>query len=323
MQFAITAIDRYLGVFEAFVGAGWKPLKLFTVRTKSDMDNQRAVIALAEQHDAAIQLSRMTARDLADLRERGCDALIVASYDWPIGDWSPFLKYAVNFHSSPLPEARGPYPVVRALMEKRDSWAVTCHRLTADIDRGEILDAERFLMGPDECHESLDLKIQMAAKRLATRVAAQFAERWERAQPQGEGSYWKKYELRNHVINFEQPVEDVLLHIRAFGASGSLANVGAVWYAVKRAVGWTERHGHAPGAIAHVHNRSIVVAAADGYVGLLESEPVPLGVVAELQSRLKLHGNRRRLPDVADSVGGRTLSAAQPRTFNGESAPLS
>jgi methionyl-tRNA formyltransferase len=294
MQFAITAIDRYLGVFEAFVDAGWTPLKLFTVPTKSELDNQSAVMGLAERHGATIQLSRMTGADLADLNARGCDALIVASYDWPIGDWTPYLKYAVNFHSSPLPDARGPYPVPRAILDRRDSWAVTCHRLAREIDSGEILGAESFPMRADECHESLDLKVQMAAKRLAARLAGCFVESWERAAPQGEGAYWKLPGLRERVINFHAPVDSILLHVRAFGATGSLANIGATWFAVKRAVGWTERHEHAPGAVAHVHNRSIVVATPDGYVGLLEAEPVPLEAVAELQPQLKLFNEGRR-----------------------------
>jgi methionyl-tRNA formyltransferase len=280
MRFAITAVDRYLGVFDAFVNAGWTPLKLFTVPARSDQGNQQAVIAYAEQNRAAIQLSRMAARDLAELRERGCDALIVASYDWKVCDWRPFLKYAVNFHASPLPDGRGPYPVVRAILEDRAAWGVTCHRLSPEIDGGDILAGEEFPLRPDECHESLDLKIQMAARRLASRVAGQFAELWGQAAPQRGGSYWRKHKAAEHVIDFRAPTESVLRHVRAFGANGSLACVDGAWFVVKRAVGWTERHDHPPGHAVHVFNRSIVVAARDGYVGLLDSERAPPGVVA-------------------------------------------
>jgi len=194
----------------------------------------------------------------------------------------------VNFHASPLPEARGPYPTPRAILDRRTAWGIACHKLGAAIDRGDILDAETFPLRPDECHESLDLKIQMAAKRLAGRVAGDFAGAWTRARPQGEGSYWKKLDLADHVIDFRRPVDSVLLHVRAFGATGSLAAIGATWFAVRRAVGWTERHDLAPGAVAHAHNRSIVVATPDGYVALLETEPVPLAAVAALQAQLRL-----------------------------------
>src|SRR5579863_3833915 len=205
MQFAITAVDRYLGVFEAFVDAGWTPLKLFTVPLKSSLANQQAVIAFAEKHGAAIQLSRMTECDLEELRDQGCEALIVASYDWKVCDWRPYLKYAVNFHSSPLPDGRGPYPVTRAILEDRAAWGVTCHQLSPEIDKGDILASEEFSLHYDECHESLDLKVQMAAGRLARRVARQFEELWGQARPQLGGDYWPKHKLKEHIVDFKKP----------------------------------------------------------------------------------------------------------------------
>jgi methionyl-tRNA formyltransferase len=275
MRFAIVTGDRYLGIFEAFVYAGWNPIKLFTShQMESDLSNQKAVLNYAEQHNAAIQLSRITTRDLAELHEQGCEALIVASYNWKICEWYPFLKYAVNFHCSPLPDGRGPYPPVRAILESRDLWAVTCHRLTSELDAGEILSTEKFPLQPDECHESIDLKIQMAAKRLATRVAHQFIELWEQATPQEGGAYWQRPTFEERIIDFQMPVEHILRHIRAFGSNGSFALIDNTWHIVKRAVGWTEQHNHLPNIVVHTFNKSIVVAASDGYIGLIECDPI-------------------------------------------------
>src|SRR5277367_6474989 len=139
MRFAITAIDRYLGVFETLVRAGWAPVKLFTIPMRNLIDRHHAVIAFAERHKISIQLSRMTGDDMRALGEENCDALIVASYNWKIPDWQPFLKYGVNFHASPLPDGRGPYPAVRAILEQRKSWAVACHKLTQEMDKGDVL----------------------------------------------------------------------------------------------------------------------------------------------------------------------------------------
>lgn len=286
MNFAITAIDRYMGVFDAFVSAGWKPLKLFTVPMNHALSNQQAVISYAQQHDAAIQLSRMTERDLAELQEQGCDALIVASYDWKICDWRPFLKYAVNFHCSPLPEGRGPNPTVRAILEQRNSWAVTCHKVTPEIDCGDMLAVDSFPLQTDECQESLNLKIQMSAQRLATRVADEFIDLWEHAQPQELGSYWRTTKLEEAIIDFQKPVESIMRHIRAFGPNESLANINNTWLTVKRAIGWTEHHNHLPGQVVHIFNGSIVVAAVDGYIGLLENELVSAHVVVNIQAAL-------------------------------------
>lgn len=277
MRFAIAAGDQYLGVFETLVHAGWKPLKLFSMP-----EDHRRVAAFARRQNAAIQLSRITERDMLELREQGCDALIVACYNWRIGDWRPFLKYAVNFHCSPLPNGRGPYPIHRAILENRGSWAVTCHRLVAELDAGDILAGENFPLQPDECHESLNLKIQMAGKRLAVRISRDFETLWDQATPQDEGSYWPLNTIEERIIDFQQPVESIMRHIRAFGDTESLAHVNAAWLGVKRALGWPERHGHTPGTVAHIHDRAIVVAAEDGYIALLEWEMARPDIVSVL-----------------------------------------
>jgi methionyl-tRNA formyltransferase len=165
--------------------------------------------------------------------------------------------------------------------------------LTQDIDRGDVLAAEEFPLQPYECHESLDLKIQMAAKRLATRVAGQFVELWEQAKPQDEGSYWKKFQSEESVIDFQKPIESIMRQIRAFGSIGSLAQMGGTWIVVKRAVAWTEQHNHIPGHVVHVFNRSAVVAASDGYIGVLESDIAMPHVVAGLQAGLNARSQKQ------------------------------
>jgi methionyl-tRNA formyltransferase len=285
MRFAIAATDKYLGVFETLIAAGWKPVKLFTMPVATDLDNHLAVTALAQKHGIPVQLSRITEQDLQELGARQCDALIVACYGWRVGDWRPFLKYAVNFHSSPLPEGRGPYPLHRAILENHPHWAITCHRLALEFDTGDILAAQTFAMQPDECHESLDLKVQMAAKRLAATVAERFTELWEQAKPQGSGSYWLKSTLQDRITDFHKPVADIMRHIRAFGAAESVACISDTWLVVKRAVGWPETHAHLPGTVVHISNKTIVVAASDGYIGLLESNILRPDLAATLRPR--------------------------------------
>jgi methionyl-tRNA formyltransferase len=217
----------------------------------------------------------MTPQDLAELSGQDCEALIVASYKWKIPDWSPFVKCAVNFHCSPLPVGRGPYPLTTAIMKRLPSWGVTCHQVTSEFDKGDILATEKFSLNEDECHDSLDLKIQMAAKRLAKRVASNFVELWEQAEPQEEGSYWPATTLADNVIDFRLSTGEVMLHIRAYGSNGSLALLRHAWLVVKRAVGWTEPHKDEPGEVVHRYGQTLVVATADGYVGLVDYTVVP------------------------------------------------
>ncbi len=292
MRFAIATVDRYLGVFEAFVRAGWEPLRLFTLPVANRLDGHEAVVAFAEKNGADVQFERLSERDLACLRERGCDALVVANYAWRVPDWRSSLRYAVNFHASPLPLARGPYPVNRAILERRSHWAVTCHRLAPEFDTGDILAADPFPLHADECHESLDLKIQMAAKRLATRVAHGFDDLWERATPQGPGQYWPNPAIADRVLDFAEPVEAIMLKVRAFGATGSLARVNGVWFVLVRGLGWSEPHDLAVGSLVHVHNGTFVVAASDGYIAVLEGEVPSAEVLAQLDPAPATASNR-------------------------------
>jgi methionyl-tRNA formyltransferase len=272
MRFAITGSDRYLGVFEAFLKSGWKPIKLFIVPVVGPLDSNQAIVSRATQLELEVQGSRMSENDLADLANRGCEALVVAGYDWRIGDWRPSLSYAVNFHCSPLPIGRGPYPIVRAILENRPGWGVTCHKLEHEFDAGDILAQELFPMSAGECHDSLEIKIQLAAIRLAARVAESFPKLWAEALPQGEGSYWKKWTREEQTIDFAWPVDSILRHTRAFGPIGSIATINGASLSVRRAIGWEETHRHPIGAVVHVAQtgHQLVVAASNGYVGLTE-----------------------------------------------------
>lgn len=188
VRFAIIAADRYLGVFETFARAGWKPLRLFTLPVENHVDSCKHVTFYAQRHGASIPLERLRAGHLAELAEQGCDALVVASYPWRIPDWTPYLKYAINFHCSPLPAGRGPYPLHQALLEGRNTWGASCHQITPEFDRGDILATQAFPLGANECHESLNLKVQIASRNIAGHVAANLPGLWRRAEPQGEGS---------------------------------------------------------------------------------------------------------------------------------------
>lgn len=234
------------------------------------MYENKQVIARALELGAAIEHSPISSRNLADLGSGGCTVLIVASYQWKIPEWSPYLKYAVNFHPSPLPEARGPYPLVRAILENRSSWAVTCHRINGNFDQGDILDAETFSIDQDECHETLRLKVAMAACRLAGRVAAGLEPLWQKAIPQGVGSYWPRWTEQERAIDFNQPVNSIMRQIRAFGDLECMATINDTTIFVHRAKGWAEPHSARPGALTHASNLAMVVAAADGFIAITE-----------------------------------------------------
>ena len=87
--------------------------------------------------------------------------------------------------------------------------------------------------------------------------------------------------MAERIIDLNEPVETVLRHVRAFGATGSFVFLGGAWLTVKRAVGWTEPHDAISGTVVHVYNKCIVAAVPDGCVGFLEIELTPPQIIAE------------------------------------------
>jgi methionyl-tRNA formyltransferase len=268
MRFALTATDRYLGVFRAFVDAGMTPVKLFVPPVDGRLHESTAVVALAQTLGMAIQLSRLDDAALADLAAQGCELLVVASYPWRIGDWQRHLPKAINFHPSPLPEGRGPYPQVKAIVDGRPDWGVSCHALTHEWDAGPILAQRRFGLSAHECHDSLDLKIQMHSHALAEEVAANLDELWSKATPQGLGDHTPMYSDADRTLNFADSADRIGRQLRAFGPIGCLAVVNGVPLHVHQAVTWTQAHDARPGQVMHTDGLRTVLACRDGMVGV-------------------------------------------------------
>ena len=283
MKFAFAGIDFLSGVFDGLVAAGWTPVRLFTRPCDGVYDFNELVVARARSHRLPIQLSRLLPDDVEDLaRRHGPDTvLVVSGYPWLVRGWTGRLRRALNVHPSPLPTGRGPYPLFRAVLDRYETWGVTAHVLAEeDFDTGAILAQELFGLSPEESHETLLAKCQMASARLAARVAADLPGLWRAASPQGDGSYWNRTSDADRTLDFREPVDSILRRVRAFGAIETIARIGEARVFVAAAAGWTEPHAHAPGTVVHRHRRQIVIAARDGYVQLTRWSGIALGDAA-------------------------------------------
>jgi methionyl-tRNA formyltransferase len=270
MRFAVTVTDRYLNIFQTLVERGWTPVKVFTGKVDNRIHRNTAVLDYAKSLKLDVQISRLTDTNLRELHDAGCEALVVASYEWRIGDWRPHLKYAVNFHPAPLPRGRGPYPIPGAILEGATTWGMACHKVEHEFDTGDVLQTVEFPLSATEDHDSLDLRLQLAAKQLTDDVADHFVDYWNAATPQSAGSYHSKWTEVERRLDFSQAVGTILRRVRAFGPLECIAHLGKTVLFVRRAIGWLEFHGLPPGTVVHANSLSLVVAAADGYIGLTE-----------------------------------------------------
>ncbi|KQP94843.1 formyl transferase [Methylobacterium sp. Leaf113] len=286
MKFAFAGIDFLGGVFEALIGAGWTPIKLFTRPCDGLYDHNEAVVASARRHRIPIQLSRLKPEDLAALADaQGRDwALVVAGYPWMIRGWRGSAAYGLNFHPSPLPMGRGPYPLFKAISDAQSEWGVTAHVLAEEgFDTGDILAQERFPLGALESHETLLAKCQMAASRIASGpIARDLPALWKAPVPQGTGSYWPRVTDADRTLDFRSEVDAILRRVRAFGTIETIARIGESRVYVAAAEGWREAHRHPPGTVVQRYRRHVVVAARDGFIQLNRWSPVPATEVGHL-----------------------------------------
>lgn len=276
MRFAFAGIDFLVDAFDGFVAAGWQPVKLFTRPCDGVTDFNERILVEASKRKLPIQMSRITPRDLAGLSELGCDVLVVAGYPWRIPKWRGAVRYALNFHPSPLPEGRGPYPLYRAILDARDTWGASAHVLDADFDTGPVLARRAFAMSADETHETLLMKCQMATREMALALGADIEGAFAAAEPQGDGSYFARATDSDRTLDFSLPVEILMRRVRAFGPIETLAPMPPGTLYVSQARGWREAHTHRPGTVVHQHRRTIVVAASDGFLAITRWSPVSL-----------------------------------------------
>lgn len=266
MRFAFAGIDFLGDVFETLLGKGWEPVKLFSRPCDGIYDFNDATVARARGLRLPVQMSRIFPSDLASLKAMGCEVLVVAGYPWLVKGWEHHLPYALNFHPSPLPKGRGPYPLFQAILDGETQWGVTAHVLEPTFDTGAILDQKRFGMSEEDNHDTLLTKCQMAAKAIAAQLADNLPRIWAEAVPQGPGSYWHRITQTQRTVDWTGNVADVLRTIRAFGSIEAFAQVDSRYVYLWDAAGWQEPHEYRPGTLVHKYRRHLVMAARDGFV---------------------------------------------------------
>ncbi|MCG6122497.1 MAG: formyl transferase [Microvirga sp.] len=268
MRFAYAGIDMLGTAFETLIAAGWTPVKLFTRPCDGVVDFNDRVLATANRFRTPVQLSRLMPQDFEALAREGVECLVVAGYPWLVTGWQGVVPHAFNIHPSPLPEGRGPYPLMRALLEDRRTWGVSAHVLAPAFDTGAVIAQERFDLDASETHDTLLTRCQFAAATLARRIAQDLPRLWTNAIPQSEGSYWERTTDEERMLDWRKGVEHVLRTVRAFGSLETIARFGDSQVFVSAASGWRETHGHPPGTLVLAYQRHLTIAASDGFVTL-------------------------------------------------------
>ena len=155
------------GLPERGKGLVKEALAALAVRTEA-----LGLLPLARRHGLkTLRLHRLgTPQAQARLAALRADLLLVASWGeiLPESLLTRFPRGAWNVHPSLLPDDRGADPAASALRRGARETGVTLHRMTMEIDRGDILWQRPLAIAPGETAEGLRGRLALLAKEGVT-----------------------------------------------------------------------------------------------------------------------------------------------------------
>lgn len=216
MKAAYVGIDLLAAALPALESTGCEILRIFTCETDNVTEFNTQVCAFARSRGLPLQKTRMTAADLAALRDEGCELLLCGGYyhRLPVRD----DLYMVNIHPALLPVGRGAWPMPVTILRRLPESGVTMHKITAGLDEGDILLQEGVAVAPDENLETLTAKQQALLPAMVTRLIAELPQLWENAIPQdaARAEYWPCPAEADWTVREGTPAEEIDRVLRAF-----------------------------------------------------------------------------------------------------------
>ncbi len=218
-------------------------------------------------------------------------------------------RAAINFHDGPLPQYAGLNTPVWAILNGEAEHGITWHRMTRQVDAGDILAERRFTLAPDETALTLNTRCFEAGLDSFGELIDGLASGALSSRPQGSAPH-RVYRRKDRPaaacsIDWTCDAQAVLTLIRALD-HGSYGNpIGAAKlviagqpFVVTSARSLGRRSGSAAGTIVSIGPEGIAIATASEDV-LIERIETPQGQTLPVEQLAARHGL---------SVGGRVDS---------------
>lgn len=266
MKITYLGFDLFYNCLKDALEQGHELVRLLSVETDNAHNFNANVISLARQVQAPVELKPVTQADI-DTLDGQCDLIVVAGYPHKV----PLSKTipAINIHPSLLPVGKGAWPLPRIILDQHAETGVTLHKLSEQLDSGDILLQEAFPVSSTDTLEVLQARSQLLASKLLIQLLNDFQTHWSNAMHQaGPGSYWQLPTEADRTISWTAPVATTDRLIRAYGKAETLAVFSGRRWRVKEARVWQENHSYHCGQVVHVMKEEVVIAAVDGFVCL-------------------------------------------------------
>ena len=190
MKAAYIGIDFLFPALPALAGCGCEIMKIFSCETDNVTEFNIQVCGYAREHGIPLQLDRIRKSDLEELAGQGCELVVCAGYYYKIP--VPEGMRIVNIHPSYLPSGRGAWPMAVTILRGLTESGVTIHKMTNELDAGDILLQRKIIVEPDENQETLMEKQRSVLPEMIRELCADPEGMWNNAAVQDEtaAEYW-------------------------------------------------------------------------------------------------------------------------------------
>jgi methionyl-tRNA formyltransferase len=124
----------------------------------------------------------------------------------------------INVHASLLPRWRGAAPIQAAILSGDTQTGITIMKMDPGVDTGPILSQRSLPILPEDTAESLSQRLShLGAELLIETLPAYLrGDLMPTAQPPNGDTYAPMLKKEDGLLNFNQPVEDIVRRVRAF-----------------------------------------------------------------------------------------------------------
>ena len=217
----------------AYLAEKHEIMALYTYHNDEDFFNENRIVEMARTHDIPVHYEELTQDQVRELFEnQGCELFFIAEYDKKIPVPEDLKQFrGINVHSSLLPQGRSYYPIECAMERELPKTGVTMHKITNDLDCGDILDQRAVAI--TEQMDSIDIYLKNAENTLLMLKALMedFEGTWNQAKPQGEViPYWRRPADELLTVTHEMTVAEALGRFRKFNGMTELSLNGKIHF---------------------------------------------------------------------------------------------
>lgn len=214
MKIAYIGIDLLYPALLSLHRAGCEIKKIFTCDTDNKTEFNRKIISFAQEHKIPYTLDKMEKKDVERLIEEGCELIVCGGYyhRLPIDEKIPM----VNIHPSLLPVGRGGWPMPVIIKEGFSKSGVTLHKISENIDEGDILLQKEFYLTNKEDLKTYMEKVEALLPDMMEELKENLAHLYLNARPQGRGEYWSLPKEEDYTVRSDMSMEEADRILRAF-----------------------------------------------------------------------------------------------------------